>query len=754
MPRHRAKRLAVIEDNNQDNVSPQNALLQQIRATQHKLINGIFKEILKFPDGTPDKTLVETFLSLVSSEILDFSIDKTFESIQSVEANFVKLLTDFKNASKALGLAESHQSLCEGLELFIQWYHVQAIEAFLYKPLANEFVITHHTLEAKVSLQDRFNILIQKINYFNSQIEEIEQGLAYYQLPVMDAKETDLRAILQPLLAEESRLNILPNQAKIIEKLEQERLVLVKNLADLNHEMEQKIADSEEALKKAKENREKLYESTLGIDVYYVNGFKKKHKEVFEAYKKLIIRSNQRDEFLRIDAIEKCIQIFSEPFRIFESSLSAYSSHTSSYVYHKVSTYYSTINGIYGFLTQQFSTFQSHSAMLRLEKEYEQQYEYLRIERPQLAEEAEKNFVEAAKLYLREIATLDDTVKAEISSQTKEAFDYDVLNDALGIRPSNYIPIIKTLTSKTSKRDKLNKNWDEVFNRIFTNELQDIKSELDVLTKLSPSDLPLLKKMEGRLRAKREALDAILDNDHYPHICEMLEVMYFEVNLKHPVICEIRNHIKHLENSSLAIQEEHKLPPQNEHKLIPMSVISKPDVIPTPVPKSEPKIDSRSPWYVNLTNKTWKRAVIYGLLTFAAVMLAFTVWGLAAEVAAVAIIMPGIGFAGMGFSMVAGTYYISKKCCANTSPENTVENAPPMLPNVMPRQKQSANVPERSSDLLSTTYRKAPSLHNSGFRLFDHNSRICDSALEASLTSSKEQPSECLNLHGHKQLKS
>lgn len=326
--RRAKRRLADIEDNNNHNEPPQiSNLLLYILNTQFKLQN-IFKDT----EGTPLKGLIKTFDDLISSEILNYPKKDTFDSIESVNERFDKLLTNFKNVSQTLGMIETHTALCEGLQLFIQWYRIRAIEAFLYKPLASEFAMTESKVEAKPSLQDRFDVLIHKINHFNSQIDGIEQKLE----PIVDMKTSDLKEMLEPLLIEETRLTALSNQAKILEKLEKERLVLVKNLDDLHQEMERDIAASEESLTKAKKAREKLYDSTLGIDVYYVDEFKKKHKEIFESYKKSIRNSKQRDEFLRIEGIEKLIQHFSDPFRKFELSLGEYYSHTSAYVYHRL----------------------------------------------------------------------------------------------------------------------------------------------------------------------------------------------------------------------------------------------------------------------------------------------------------------------------------------------------------------------------------------------------------------------------------
>lgn len=689
----RAKRLVVIEDNTSHDDTPQiRNLLLHIRNTQLKLKN-IFKDI---PAGTPLKDLIKAFDELITSEILNYPIKKTFDSIESLNDRFNKLFEGFKNASQTLGMADTYSALCEALQLCIQWYRIQAIEAYLYKPLDSEFAVTESKAEAKVGLQNRFDILIQKINNFNLQVEEIEQGLEYYTLPTVNKKTTDLKTMLQPLLLEETRLNMLPNQAKTLEKLEKERLVLVKNLDDLRQEVERDVVAREESLINAQKERAKLYDSTLGIDVYYVAEFKKNHKEIFDTYTKLLMHSKQRDEFLRIDAIEKLIQHFSDPFRKYELSLKEYytnhilneyyTNHISTlyysisfHLYNWMSSYYASLNGIYELLTQEFSAFKLNSAMLRLEAQYQQPYEYFRLDLPELEKSATENFVGAAKTYLKEVAALDDDHKALISSQAKEAFDTEVLSDTLKIRPSNFIPEIKSFIPKALKRDRLNNSWNDVFRHIFKTELQEIKSAFDALSGQPESDLVALKKMENRLKTKCEALDAILDSDQYPKVCEMFETIFLEASLD-PIMAEVRARITHLEKSILPRLEE---PTTSTMGLSVQPLEMKPQVREPAMPSVD--VNNPSPWHARLTNKTWKRALIYGALTFVCVMLAFTVWGLIAEMSAGAIIMGGLGFSGLGFSVGAGTYYLSRKCCCKKTSNNTLEEDQPPMPNPVPR---------------------------------------------------------------------
>lgn len=780
----RAKRLVIIEENYNQGDTPQIInLILHIRNTQIKLLKDVFKDI---PAGTPLEKLIKTFDGLITNEILNYPTKKTFDSIESINKRFDSLLTDFENISQQLKMAETHHSLCEGLQLLIQLYRIQAIEVFLYKPLASELAITESKVEAKVSLQDRFDVLIQKINNFNSQVEEIEEGLEYYKSPIVNTKIADLKTMLQPLLIEETRLNILPNQAKVLEKLGQERLVLVKNLEDLRQEMERDIAACEESLKNAKQEREKLYDSTLGIDVYYVDEFKKKYKEIFDSYKKLLMCSKQRDEYLRIDAIEKHLQHFSDPFRKYELSLSEYYTNyisneyytnhistlyysVSSYLYNWVSSYYSTINGVYKLLTQQFSAFKLNSAMLRLEAQYQQPYEYFRVDLPELERNAKEKFVLAAKEYLGEVATLDDAHRALISSQAKEDFENEVFNDTLKIRPSSFIPEIKSFIPKALKRDKLNQNWNEVFHHIFTTELQEIKSQFDTLSGQSESDLALLKKMESRVRTKRKELDAILDNDQYPKVCEILDSIYLEINFD-PIILTVRERIQNLEKSLL--------PTQQEHKSLPLAVITspvkpfiKPALTTTPATnlslrpqQSNPEgglphpaksttgamtslVCKQSSWYASLTDKKWKRAVLYGLFAFVCVMLAFTVWGLIAEMSAGAIIMGGLGFGGMGFSVVSGIYYVGQKCCCKKTSAMTGEDNEPPLHSSVPYQAHPVNInadQKHSRPIVSQANKRVSNPEsirshssNGGLALFDRRPvvEMSESLLRKSSTS-------------------
>src|SRR6185437_2601811 len=128
------------------------------------------------------------------------------------------------------------------------------------------------------------------------------------------------------------------------------------------------------------------------------------------------------------------------------------------------------------------------------------------------------------------------------------------LNETLMLRPSKYIPTITSFTPKALKRDKLNKNLDEVFRHITKQTLQNIKSDFEALGGQSASDLVSLNKIACKLIIKREALDAILDQNLYPNICEMLDTIFLDANLD-PILIAVRNRIKKLEESKLLIQE-------------------------------------------------------------------------------------------------------------------------------------------------------------------------------------------------------
>src|SRR5207237_1265764 len=116
-------------------------------------------------------------------------------------------------------------------------------------------------------------------------------------------------------------------------------------------------------LRQRKEKRESLHD--LKLDVYYLKEFAEKYPEECNAYKKLL-RSKQRDKFLKVEAIEKLIENLSTPVRNFELSLTQYYQHTAT-IFHKFSYNLYAINGIYELLTKQFSAFKSNSHVLKLE---------------------------------------------------------------------------------------------------------------------------------------------------------------------------------------------------------------------------------------------------------------------------------------------------------------------------------------------------------------------------------------------------
>jgi hypothetical protein len=142
-------------------------------------------------------------------------------------------------------------------------------------------------------------------------------------------------------------------------------------------------------------------------------------------------------------------------------------------------------------------------------------------------------------------------------------------------------------------------------------------------------------------------------------------------------------------------------------------------------PITNMSVSNLSPWYASLTNKTWKRAILFGVLTFVCVMLAFTIWGLVAEMSVGAIIMGGLGFGGLGFSAGAGTYYVSQKCCCR-KPSFTDENDQMVFPHPAPRlvKENHTNTDQKPScpvkQKLSNSETMSSSSSKAGLGLFHH----------------------------------
>ncbi len=680
------------EEKNQDDASQ---LLLHIRNTQLHLQD----KIVVFPVNTPIKHLSDSFDKLIFENFLN-KADDTFQSIESIDQTFKFMLENIQMESQLLGVSETYKPLCDGLQLIIQWYRIQAIEVFLQKPVASELAVLEDKSEDKVVLHERFDALIKKITHFNARLEETKQALQCYKIDVAEKNSTDLKEMLTWLMSEELRLD--HSESDTLGKLKKQEQFLAKILNALNQELQQDILCCKLAFTQRREKRESLHPN-LKLDVYYVQEFQAEYKDEFEAYKKSIW-NKQHDKFLKIEAVEKLIENLAKPVREFELLLSQYYQNTS-YLLHNVSANLSAINGIYELLHEQFATFKLKSTILKSELQYRELYQYKREGLPQVEKLVEDNFINAAKKFLNEVAQRPLLNKTRILNEADLAFSQEVEGEIRKIKPADPVPPIKPVDFKESRKDILNQKWRELFYHIFTQELQQIKQEFDLLSSgPSASNLILLKQIEGKLENKRKELNAMPEISRFTKAYEIVNEICIRLD-NDPIMLAVKERIDHLENNI-----ESSAPKNQE-------------------PEAEPKEPElpRDPWYTSLINKPWKRAICYGLLAFTLVACAFTVWGLIAEMSALTIATASLSAGGIGACLVAGAYYIGETCCRKRPTEVTHElNSVPLShltfgvgrPNLNRGQK---HFPSEVCDIESVTSLPSPT-SGSGLRMFSQGS--------------------------------
>lgn len=694
------RRLSVIEAKEIKGSLESKKLSQIIFDTQKKILS----QICVFAEKTKERFVAEAFDKMITQKIVR-EFDVTYSSLESINRVFDELKTDFAKECEAQGIALSHEPYCKGLQQILKWYQLLFIESFLHVPLGPELSNVSQGVDKQLDLARKKELLYKKILYFNNKLSEAELAFSKFTFPAPDYKKTDLLSVFYPLIKEEKNTVTMTGQSSIIQILKQEREELEFNLMNLNQETQEMIEKYKALSVAERKARCDLYESKLEIDVYYVKEFQETYKTEAAHYNK-VFDKQKKSQVEKITFIENTISALTLPAIEFDKNLADY--YQSTYWISKTA-YQSAINGIYNLLKSSFTLLKENSEVFVLEREYADEYNYIKNSLPAVKKEVEKAFIQRAKEFLRDISGRNWRQIAAMRDEADNNFENELKNYIRSVKLSSEMTEIRQIQLLELRKEQLDKVWRDIFCQLFVNELESIKSEFNQV-KLDRSDASLLQltQLKEKLYLKKEQIlrnvvaDEGLKNRSGSISSILIEV--YNKALKDPVMLavenliyrreqenkkssiEIRNEVKEdrVEEKPVSLQQllSRNLSSSSDEKAktsplsrsvesLRLSPVASPDASYLVVPRNQRpiKINSSKIGYSVLTNQPWKKALLCGLAVVAMVCVALTGWGLIAQLSAVAVIAAlggGGGAAGIGlgcFITGSGAYCSAKFRC-------------------------------------------------------------------------------------------
>lgn len=412
---------------------------------------------------------------------------QTFESLENIEKTFKELSDFLKKESEKIQL---DKNLKKGLELMLEWYRIRSIEISL-RPKAMFLSYPRTKEEEKKEDTDKKNEFIKKIENTTEDVRNFNQNLRKmhkeYKIKLaLDFSCNDLQTLFEPLVTEENVFENKIENSSFFKSYQSEREMLIKRVTKLDIELLQRIQVFTRSRDEARKIRLEKINAFLGtkdtyrVDVYYLQQFyetkEPSQKQIVDAYKK-INEKNLRYE--RIRELKSETDKLDIPLKAFLLDLSSYALsylETGYYYIQSGYPYLEAINKIATLLKTDSDCFSKNAKILEQMRECEEEYQYFEKYFPEDKKNVEKQYIEVASQYTKEIYNkklidLKMFESQERANRRKEIHDF-IQPFKLKVTLDDVDPI----RFKELHRKKLDDTWKNVFTVILKKTFEiDIK---------------------------------------------------------------------------------------------------------------------------------------------------------------------------------------------------------------------------------------------------------------------------------------
>lgn len=698
-----SRRIVKIEENVYKESASVIKLKEKVLQMQAKLLSEICVPAAK---PTRRRSLAETIDTWITKKILNES-ETTFKSVASVNYVFEDLLSNLNQECEKLGIATTHGSLCEGMRLLLRWYHLLALDAVIQAPLAVELANQEReVLNKPEENAKKRNLLIKQIQHFNFKISDLEERYSRNKVLALDYKEEDPGNLYYPLLKEEKALSLSTFAG--LDHLLKERQALEKDVAKLEQEADEAVADYKRTSIAAKEKRCKLSSKLNDIDVYYVKEFKENEKNYIPIYnyKKTFDPATlaRADKIL---AIESLITSVTAPLNEFNADIAKYYYLTYTY---PVGLYQTAVNGINALLNKELNEFRSKSKILVLDREYDSEYKYISETLPVIRQEVEKDYAKAVNDYLRIVVSRSWNQVMAIRDEAKKNLDTEMNEYIKTVLLSSEGLEIKPIRLQEMFKNYLNQSWTDSFDKFFNKELAGIKAEFERLqADKSNQALEQLKHLKNNLpEAKAILFEKVVTAKNLPNrfstVSALLVDVYNRVE-RDPVFQTIERYIsqrtreieqeqqrqlelkkstdRQREAEALAerqrrqqelerVKQQQELERVKQQKELERNDSNKngqdTEAKRAPNPDSEHPREHLPPDIAESQPFPWKRVIFWGLVTLALAAAALTLVGFLAEIT----VLLALSIIGGSLLIGGGGYGFTSCYSRNDAAENSV----------------------------------------------------------------------------------